>query len=394
MVMVGAGLTGLAAARALTRAGVTVGVVEAQGEAGGRVKTVRAGGVVAEAGAQFFNRDMSLLTALVRQSGVACVELPTRRARLQLTAGGSDEVSELDPVALLPDPASVRDEQPLSATLAGVAPASRAGVESMLLELSGRPLDELSLRAALTAAMTFDSSAPAEETAITGGMDRVVALLAEGTEPWLECPAHLVRVAGDSVVVHTARGELRARAVLIAAPPTAAAKLQYEPRLPQRLRDALDAFLGGDMIKVTLDAERPFWRIDERPADFISETPGVTALELSPSRLVVFMGGPAARRAHALAPGEREAFVRHAMHAGRTAARMSEGDWVGHRWCGGGYNSWVRFGAAVDSAATVSVGAPPLFFASSELSTRFAGYMEGALHAGEAQARRMLEWLR
>lgn len=71
VLVVGAGLAGLTAARRLHLAGLDVRVLEATGEVGGRVRTRKLGDGVADLGGEVFGRRHHRLRNLVRESGLS-----------------------------------------------------------------------------------------------------------------------------------------------------------------------------------------------------------------------------------------------------------------------------------------------------------------------------------
>src|SRR5262249_43610092 len=58
----------------------------------------------------------------------------------------------------------------------------------------------------------------------------------------------------------TPKGMFEGRFVIIAVPPAASAKIRYEPRLPAA-REALQARMPmGNIIKISIAYDKPFWR--------------------------------------------------------------------------------------------------------------------------------------
>ncbi len=69
MVVVGAGIAGLAAARVCAEAGLKVVVLEASERVGGRIRTLRVGDAVVELGAEFVHGQPPELVASDRGGG-------------------------------------------------------------------------------------------------------------------------------------------------------------------------------------------------------------------------------------------------------------------------------------------------------------------------------------
>ncbi|HEX9290723.1 MAG TPA: FAD-dependent oxidoreductase, partial [Anaeromyxobacteraceae bacterium] len=85
MIVLGAGAAGLAAGRALVRAGLRVLVLEARARAGGRVDTRRDArlGVAVEHGAEFVHGRPRAITRLAREAGVRLREIDGRVVALE-----------------------------------------------------------------------------------------------------------------------------------------------------------------------------------------------------------------------------------------------------------------------------------------------------------------------
>jgi phytoene dehydrogenase-like protein len=75
VIVIGAGMAGLTAARALGEAGRSVTVLEASGRVGGRIRTMRQGSEVIELGAEFVHGRPPELWSLIEEAGLETYEL-------------------------------------------------------------------------------------------------------------------------------------------------------------------------------------------------------------------------------------------------------------------------------------------------------------------------------
>ncbi|RVC41148.1 flavin monoamine oxidase family protein, partial [Mesorhizobium sp. M4A.F.Ca.ET.090.04.2.1] len=69
---------------------------------------------------------------------------------------------------------------------------------------------------------------------------------------------------------------------------------------------------------------------------------------------------------------------------------FSHRDWTDDRWSGGAYGDLIVDATARDAERTILAGAPPVHFASSEVSPSFPAYVEGAIVAGRIAAGKIL----
>jgi len=75
VIILGAGMAGLAAGRALAEAGIAVMILEARDHVGGRIRTVRAAGEIFELGAEFIHGSPPELWKIIREAGFRTEEL-------------------------------------------------------------------------------------------------------------------------------------------------------------------------------------------------------------------------------------------------------------------------------------------------------------------------------
>jgi monoamine oxidase len=183
-----------------------------------------------------------------------------------------------------------------------------------------------------------------------------------------------------------------------------ASHLQYSPPLPRALRRALDAWQSGAVIKILIRYRTAFWR--ERGLSGMvawRDPPSLFCLDTSKDKkhasLTFFAGGPRALEWRRLGEAAMRAEVtgRLAAALGPEAAEpldVSIRDWTDDRWSGGAYSDLIVDMNATDAEDVLLAGAPPVFFAASELSPSFPGYIEGAIVAGKAAAQRIICYLK
>ena len=194
-----------------------------------------------------------------------------------------------------------------------------------------------------------------------------------------------------------------ARSVLVAVPPMMASKLAFSPPLPARLTRALGAWHSGVVIKVLVRYPHAFWR-DKGLSGMVMwrNLPGLFACDVGKDErypaLVVFIGGPLALRWGGLDEAALRGEVMSRLVAALgpeagTVLDFSYRSWVDDAWSGGAYSDLILDVNATDAEEVLLAGAPPVHFASSELSPSFPGYIEGGIIAGRIAARKVMAGL-
>ena len=316
LIVVGAGATGLHAARIAEAAGLDVLVLEATPRVGGRILTERTtAGDVVDSGAQLLNGDMPRALARVAEAGVALRTLPAGGDAVVIAQGRVQRVAEAP--SFLPRLATaLPDAIPAGVTLAAwldtlaLDAAARQLAESEIREMYGQPTTRLDARAACDTARSFDSDRPEAEFQLEGGMERMIARMAAGLRraPQVDTPVLRVVEHANGATVVTGEAELDAHHALVAATPTVAARIDYACADGESLRQALDAWINGDLIKFHLFYERAFWRdAGLSGAAVIADVCGLSVLDttLDAPRLTAFIGGTIAREWAAEGEDER-----------------------------------------------------------------------------------------
>jgi monoamine oxidase len=295
VIVIGAGVAGLGAARALHDAGLDVVVLEARERIGGRAYTRDVGGAPVDAGAMYVhgvvgNPLAALCDALgIEYQPVGSGQVPVYDAasgglveggslQLMLAMGGFEQQLE-ELAAALPADASMRDGIEAFLDEADeLSPDQRRyasfALNQLLIEIyeSGPP-DRMSLRAY--------AESPYEEFGggnhvVPGGYVRVVDALAQGLDIRLNEP--VARIAHDAagVTVSTPSGGLRGShaIVTVSVGVLQAGKIAFDPPLPESKLAAIERLDMGNLEKVILRFDQPFWQEHGQTILYIAETPG------------------------------------------------------------------------------------------------------------------------
>lgn len=416
VIVVGAGFSGLSAATELMAAGLDVLVLEARDRVGGRVESVTlSDGARIDTGGQFLCRDMVELQALARShrksvawahaDGEEVYRPPIPLARAREIWAGVDALRErivrLDPA----DPdlhgltvgewlARRRDLDP------DVAAAFRRLVEGLWCCSPDRV--SFASLASTDARITNEHSEM--ESFLEGTMHALAEDVAGSLGARLRLASPVTRIAhdADGATAHTSRAAYRARRVIVCVPPVMAGRIAYDPPLPAPVGNAFAAWTSGDVIKIFVRYRTPFWRARGLSGTVVWSAPvGLYACDASRgdlSGLVMFIGGTFAREWHGRPEADLKTFVRDQLVAalGGEAGDITEisiRDWTGDIWSGGAYSDNVTDPHAPDPEAPLRAGHGPIRFASSELSPRYPGYIEGAIVMGRLAAREAIEQL-
>lgn len=415
VIVIGGGFAGLSAAVALRDAGREVLLVEARDRVGGRVESrVLADGRRVDTGGQFLCEDMPEVMALARANGKTFVKtyldgdivfrppIPPERGYAALD--GIDALRERMRAWDLSDPAT----RTLSAA---EWLALQEDIDEDVRNGFLRLVDGLWCRSASEVSFVYLASSDRRITNETfeleffldesmhGLADDLAAKL--GDRLLLGSPVTRIRHGDDGVRVFCGERCFEAADVIVAVPPVMARRIAFEPALPDRLRGALKAWASGEVIKLLFRYPRPFWRERGLSGTVMwSEPRGLYACDVgrndSQGALVVFIGGPEARRWHERGEPALRAFLIEQLTAalGDEAANPVEiecRDWVDDAWSGGAYSDVIVDVHSTDAEDVLREGLPRIRFASSELSLSFPGYIEGAIAAGKAVARELLD---
>lgn len=444
VVIVGAGLSGMIAARTVLAAGLTPLILEADERVGGRILTEVVDGIPLDIGAQWIGDTHERMFRLAAELGVETfAQYDTGETSYDLDGSGvlrenafhtrfADELAELEAVLRQLDElaADVPVEAPWLAPRAdewdvisagtwydeqGLSPVARTLLEICTVGILAVPTVEVSFlhllftiqTCGVTSELFAESEGGAQTTRFVGGTAeiprRLAALIADHLV--LQAPVQLIEHTADAVTV-TCRGGVvaRARRVIVAISPTLAGRIMYDPPL-SGVRDQLTQRLpNGSAMKAFFGYDEPFWRADGFNGQLISD--------VGPARMsndscipgddhgviLMFLEGDQARTFGRLPEDERRAALTAELvrHFGPKAAKPEfyvDGEWSDRQWTRGCYNAnhgphvWTTYGEALSAPIGV------IHWASTDTATYWSAYMEGAVEAGERAARAVIESL-
>jgi monoamine oxidase len=384
VLVVGAGLSGLATAYRLDRAGVDVGILEARERVGGRAWRLPVGDAFFDAGCEALDHEHAALRSLAAEVGVPVWEAPPWSSDPPGDLRADDEElfqefeQEVDGLAARVDPDhpdELEDAIALDAqTLAGWLEDRRAStrvleaVENWIAVASSTvPTREMSLLA-----YAVKLAAGAAPTGLTLRLEGGPAALAERLlaelDGRVQCAKAVAGVEDDGgeVALRLVDGTVeRAERVIVAAPLTSQREVRFVPQLPEQRRRALGEARYGRVLKeaAVFDGDAPV------PSPELSEDGHFYAAAHDPRLLVRFAGAGAAQREVDLAG------------VGLRPAAQVRVDWSTERWTRGSY---LILGPGHLLGWGLRLGEPQgrVHFAGAERST-LKSYMEGAVRAAD-----------
>ena len=430
VLVIGAGLAGLAAARDLEARGARVTVIEARDRVGGRVWTLRDGwrfSQHAEGGADFIEGSQRALIALARDVGVTLVPIIRRgfgyygtdaRGKLSRQPMGSvfraldQSFHELVRACRLNEQ---RADGPIARELSrqsvaewAHATGAGAGLVARLRALRGLFLadpEELSLAALIDFFADFEDEggrAMGHSFRAREGNDRIATKVADALRDpvRLETAAKQIVQTGTGVVATVAdrRGQstIAADVVVLAMPATTARQIIFEPALPEAQLDAIRALKYGRATRLLVQFDRRFWAKRGQPNAFGSDQAfgaiwDGNEQQKSRAAILSFLAGggasPGIQALLATRPDGVAHLVSHLRWLGPPATVLASRriTWEDDPWAGGGY---AFFDPAFDPGWRDLLARPfrRMFFAGEHTSTRWQGYMNGAVESGQRAA--------
>ncbi len=414
VIIVGAGLAGLSAARVVDASGLSYKILEATDRAGGKVYSGsnEQGEYALELGAQFVNKDMTELTRLIEESGMHLKRTVSKPDSVYLHAKTRTDVgafiesvdeeivhSETDTRLSLAQTIEdwVENEQEEAIAKSFFTEESTVSTEHILAESF---LDTSERYASELDDLTHQASGPLKQV-----IDYLSSQLKE--EIQFKHPVESVGYEDGLYRLNTGNGHSHyAEAVIFAIPPSAGSRIKFQEELKTYYEPFLTSYIDGSVIKVSLTYEHPFWHDYEMDGEAVpvegivyGDYDGLSVSDSSKEgdhpRLTVFIGGDLAKDWVDRSEQDRHQFVLNRMRdvLGDQVEEYldyRESIWVDHPYYGGGYSGQVHVAGLPESPDKLRTPFQLSIFASTELAEAFPGFMEGALRSGKSAAEKII----
>lgn len=413
VIVIGAGVSGLTAARKLTDLGYEVLVLEAADRIGGRLHTDWSLDAPFELGAGWVHGPTgNPVSDLVRQSGgktfatnddsLTVFSAEGIRQKKALIERKEEQLKALyDRID-----AAFDADQPLAAAIRRLSPEALADpvlvwMMSAFTEFdTGGPLDRLS-------AYYFDEDKAFKgaDVIVSNGYDRILAPLATGLDIRLGHPvSRIAYEKGDGATVSANGHDFEADFVVCTCPlgVLQAGGISFEPPLPERHRQAISRIGMGNVTKLALKFERPFWPLGTQYFGRMGETMGKWNYFLNYrtfSSQNILMGlcmGAFAAEAEAMSDADMTAEAMQAVrtmfgaHVPEPVAALAT-RWSKNPWSHGAY-SYARTGSTpADFDSLAEPVADTVLLAGEHTLFDYHATVHGAHLSGLAAARRIDE---
>jgi monoamine oxidase len=436
VVVVGAGLAGLAAARKLTAEGIDCVVVEARDRVGGRTLNHPIGDdKIVEVGGQWVGPTQTRVLELMRELGLESFPTYAKGQNIIEYEGAPSHYTGTIPKVskrLLADFAQAqwkldRMARKVSADAPWTAPKAKQwdsqtfwswmrrnvytelGRASLALATeavwAAQP-EDLSLLHVLFYISSaggldalLDTEGGAQDARVVGGSQLISIRMAEelGDRVVLDAPVRRIAYEPESVTVYADEVQVEGRRAIVAIPPTLTSRIAYDPPMPA-LRDQLTQRIPqGAVIKCMAMYEEPFWRARGQTGQATS-VDGPVKLTFdnsppdgSPGILLGFLEGNQARALGAWEPARRRAAVIDCFTRlfGPDASKpldYVDKSWADEEWTRGCYGCYMPPGAWTAYGPQLRAPVGPIHWAGAETATVWSGYMDGAVRSGDSAA--------
>ncbi|OWF56713.1 amine oxidase [flavin-containing]-like isoform X1 [Mizuhopecten yessoensis] len=255
----------------------------------------------------------------------------------------------------------------------------------------------------------FSTTNGGQERKFIGGSQQISVRIAEKLgkdKVLLNHPVCSISQDTNGVKVTDIHGNhYQGKYVIVATPLPLQNRITYEPPLPCLRNQLIQRVPMGSVIKTFLYYKTPFWRekgfCGSAAIDDDGAIIGFTLDDVKPDNkglpgLMGFILADKARTLCKLTKDERKQRIselysnvfqsQEALHP----VHYEEKNWMEEQWSGGCYTVMLPPGFLTKFGRELRRPVGKLYFAGTETATQWSGYMEGAIQAGERAAREIL----
>ncbi|MFL6085380.1 MAG: flavin monoamine oxidase family protein [Mycobacterium sp.] len=433
VVVVGAGFAGLSAARDLVRLGHDVVVLEGRDRVGGRSSTTTIAGTPVDLGGTFVGPTQDAVIGLANELGCEMVRTHSRgknlirwRGRVRSYRSTIPRLSIIELVDVsriqwrfervcrrvpVNEPwtssiADILDSKTLDQWLRYVhANASTRDLMAIMARVTwGCEPEEVSMLHAVRyikagggLGRMLDVEGGAQQDRFPGGTQQIALRMAEelGERVVLNAVVHTIeRHADGTLNVGSNRGDVAAKAVVVAVPPAHRAGIAFHPSLPPEYDKLTEHWPQGNLSKAYAAYETPFWRTNGCSGEALSdEGPVFITFDVSPSDAGpgILLGFTDARTFDPLPAEQRRARVLEGFVTLFGDAANNPIDYVDHCWgteefAPGGPTAAVPPGSWTTYGPWLRKPVDGIFWAGTETADEWTGFFDGAVRSGKRAA--------
>lgn len=448
VIVVGAGLSGLAAANHVLEEHATakVLVLEANERVGGRIKSVTAlqTGVEVDVGGAFIGPTQDRIISLADRFGIDTYAVFNRGAvmfhntRTSKVDRGSISIPPLSAFALLDFNSILVKFEKMAAAIDIHDPSKmlnateldKTSVKSWIMrnansdevkEMFPRVVDTIICESSSNVSMLYwlwyaksgdtlkrlmDVANGAQERKFKTGSAQIPKKLAEniigmgGVLMLNVSVASIDQSGGNSVKVTSACGKTFAgNRLILAVPPHLYSKIEWKPDLPLPKATVMQNFHSGSCIKAIVFYRHAWWKKRNQNGQIWDvRGPIVYCLDDSPypSIMGFILAEDAQKWTLKTAKERREAILQQYARLFETEEALEAVDYVEQDWNNemeyvrGGPVSMPKIGTFLQTSKDIRLPFGRIHFAGAELATQWAGYMDGAVQSGERAANEVL----
>ncbi|KAK0132373.1 Amine oxidase [flavin-containing] [Merluccius polli] len=253
----------------------------------------------------------------------------------------------------------------------------------------------------------FSTTNGGQERKFVGGANQISECMARelGQQVKLQSPVCSIDQTGVLVAVETLdKQTYMGKYVIVATPPVLNLKMHFSPELPPLRNQLVTRVPMGSVIKCMMYYKENFWRKMGYCGTMVIEDEGapigITLDDTKPDGSVpAIMGFILARKCRKLSDLSKEERLKkiceiYAKVLGSEKAlhpvHYEEKNWCEEQYSGGCYTAYYPPGILTQYGRVLREPVDRLYFAGTETATEWSGYMEGAVQAGERAAREIL----